>query len=307
MAKSFQTPLTRTARLLDLVPYLASHQGIELKKLADGFGVSQSQMVADLTTLWMCGLPGYTPLELMELSFDSGFVTIHNAETLSHPRTLSDEESIALLLGLDLLIRSLPHDRADLTNIASRLVEKLSARSNLPAKLTAAPSVPESVRSLIESAIAKKQPVEITYHSSYSDSITTRIVHPLEHRSAGGFEYLWGICESARGFRSFRLDRIQLAKLSDKGNPLIAGTNELDEARISYTIRAHSRFREVMERFSLDKDCLDRDVEISSFSTEWIRRCVLASSGSVELLEPLEIRRDVARAARLLLDRYKAH
>ena len=69
--------------------------------MAKEFDVSQSQMVADLTTLWMCGLPGYTPLELMDLSFESGFVTIHNAETLAHPRTLSDEESIALLLGLD--------------------------------------------------------------------------------------------------------------------------------------------------------------------------------------------------------------
>ena len=111
MPKPEQSPLSRTARLLDLVPFLASHQGIELLTLAKEFDVSQGQMVADLTTLWMCGLPGYTPLELMELSFDSGFVTIHNAETLAHPRSLSEEESIALLLGLDLVIESLPNDR----------------------------------------------------------------------------------------------------------------------------------------------------------------------------------------------------
>lgn len=307
MVKASQTPLSRTARLLDLVPYLTSHQGIELKKLADGFGVSQAQMVADLTTLWMCGLPGYTPLELMELSFDSGLVTIHNAETLSHPRTLSDEESIALLLGLDLLIRSLPQDRTDLKNLAAQLVEKLAARSNLPAKLTAVPAVSESVRSLVESAIAKKQSVEITYHSSYSDSITTRIVHPLELRSADGFEYLWGICERARGFRSFRLDRIQVAMLSTAKNQLAEGIAGSDEAKISYTIRAHSRLREVMERFSLNKDVLAKDVEISSFSGEWIRRCVLASAGSVELLEPAEIRHDVGRTARLMLDLYQVH
>lgn len=307
MVRSPQTPLGRTARLLDLVPYLTSHQGVELKKLADGFGVSQSQMVADLTTLWMCGLPGYTPLELMELSFDSGFVTIHNAETLSRPRTLSDEESIALLLGLDLLIQSLPTDRADLKDLALALVEKLSARSNLPAKLTAAPAVPEGVRFLIESAIAKNQSIEITYHSSYSDSITVRIVHPLEFRGTGGFEYVWGVCESARGFRTFRLDRIQSAKLSTKKTPFLVGVERSDETQITYTLRAHSRLREVMERFSLSKNRLAKDVQISSFSTEWIRRCVLASAGSVEVLAPPEIRRDVARAAGLILERYKTH
>ena len=77
MHNSIQTPLSRTARLLDLVPYVASHQGIEIETLAQNFNVTQAQMISDLTTLWMCGLPGYTHLELMDLSFDSGFVTGH--------------------------------------------------------------------------------------------------------------------------------------------------------------------------------------------------------------------------------------
>ena len=76
MAKSFSAPLERTARLLDLVPYINSHQGIALKDLAAVFDVSNAQMINDLTTLWMCGLPGYTPLELMELDFESGYVNI---------------------------------------------------------------------------------------------------------------------------------------------------------------------------------------------------------------------------------------
>ena len=58
MSKEISAPLARTARLLDLVPYLNTHQGIALKDLAQHFDVSTSQMSADLTTLWMCGLPG---------------------------------------------------------------------------------------------------------------------------------------------------------------------------------------------------------------------------------------------------------
>jgi len=88
MVKDLSAPLLRTARLLDLVPYLHANQGISLDELAEDFGVSTSQIQSDLTTLWMCGLPGYTPLELMDLEFDSGFVTIRNAKTLSRPRTL---------------------------------------------------------------------------------------------------------------------------------------------------------------------------------------------------------------------------
>ena len=305
MPKAAQTPLIRTARLLDLVPYLVSHPGIELKKLAEGFNVSTSQMIADLTTLWMCGLPGYTPLELMDLSFESGFVNIHNAETLSHPRTLSCEESIALLLGLDLVMGSLPPDRIDLKELALGLIRKLSDRSNLPAKLTATSSVPGTLRSLIESAISKKQSVEIVYHSSYSDLVTTRVVHPIELNSENGIEYLKGLCSSARGLRTFRLDRVQSAQLSEKANALTAGRDRSDEGRISYTIRAHSRLREVMERFSLTKELIVNDIEIASFSIEWITRSVLASSGSVELTGPPEIRQGIAQSAVRILNRYK--
>ena len=96
MVRKISAPLERTARLLDLVPYISSHQGISLIELAKTFKVDQGQMTNDLTTLWMCGLPGYTPLELMDLDFESGFVTIHNAETLAKPRSISFDEGVPL-------------------------------------------------------------------------------------------------------------------------------------------------------------------------------------------------------------------
>jgi len=57
MVKKLSAPLERTARLLDLVPYISSHQGSSLKDLATDFKVDQGQMTSALTTLWMCGLP----------------------------------------------------------------------------------------------------------------------------------------------------------------------------------------------------------------------------------------------------------
>ncbi|MEY4283276.1 MAG: hypothetical protein RL467_832 [Actinomycetota bacterium] len=304
MPKPEQSPLSRTARLLDLVPFLASHQGIELLTLAKEFDVSQGQMVADLTTLWMCGLPGYTPLELMELSFDSGFVTIHNAETLAHPRSLSEEESIALLLGLDLVIESLPNDRQDLKKIALDLVARLSARSSIPAKLTAIPLIPGTVRSIIEKAVSQKNAIEIVYHSFYSDTIKTRSVVPIELRVENGSEYLWGVCQSASALRSFRLDRIQSAVLTTVKK--IPQTALEENQEISYTISALSREREVMERFGLDPDALADTIESTSFSREWIRRSVMASAGSAELITPADIRSDLQRMAQSMLDRYSS-
>ena len=305
MNKTAQTPLAHTARLLDLVPYLSSHQGIELSVLAQYFGVSQGQMIADLTSLWMCGLPGYTHLELMDLSFESGFVTIHNADTLSNPRSLSDEETIALLLGLDLVIKSLPDDRGDLKERAVTLVEKLSKPGSVPAILSASPTVEGSIRAVIDTALLRDGAVTIKYHSFYSDVVSSRIVIPIEIRQEGGFEYLWGMCQSAHALRIFRLDRIQSIEITARPHLSLVNSSSKIQAPTSYTIRAHSRAREVMERFSLDRDAMLHDAFITSYSLEWIRRSVLASSGSVELVSPTNIRVDIVTAAKAMLDCYK--
>ena len=52
-------PLTRTARLLDIVPFILSHQGIAVSELAKEFGVTENEIAADLELVFMCGLPQF--------------------------------------------------------------------------------------------------------------------------------------------------------------------------------------------------------------------------------------------------------
>ena len=169
MAKKFSAPLERTARLLDLVPYISSHQGISLKELAAVFKVDQAQMTSDLTTLWMCGLPGYTPLELMDLEFESGFVTIHNAQTLSKPRSISFDEGVALVLGLDLMRSAISPERSDLLDRIDSLSKRLAVLINLPTALSATSQVNQDVSAAISDALKSRMGLQITYHSLYRD------------------------------------------------------------------------------------------------------------------------------------------
>ena len=161
------------------------------------------------------------------------------------------------------------------------------------------------MRAVIEDALRKKSAVEICYHSSYSDNISTRIVVPIELRQENGYEYLWGVCQSARALRSFRLDRIQSLSLSQTTHLPPIPLNSHEASETSYTLRTHSRARQVMERFSLDKEGLEHDVHVTSFSKEWIRRSVLASSASVEVVEPASIRAEICVFAQSILDIYK--
>lgn len=303
MTKNPQTPLSRTSRLLDLVPYLSAHQGIELKILADVFDVSPNQMVADLTTLWMCGLPGYTPLELMDLSFDSGYVTIHNAQTLSQPRNLTIEESIALLLGLDLVMQSLPDDRKDLKSMATALISKLSLRANLPSPLRAAPDNDQHIKSTILLAISSKKLLKITYHSLYSDEITTRDIQPVEIRTENLHDYVWAYCEKAQAFRSFRTDRILHCEQAH-GSATVTGTTEDKVSTIPYSLKLRINQRDAMERFNLGKTQMSSEVTSHAYSQEWLIRSVMASAGSSELTEPADIRAEIAASAAQILQKY---
>jgi proteasome accessory factor C len=304
MAKAPQTPLSRAARLLDLVPYLNSHQGIGLESLAKEFNVTQTQIIADLTTLWMCGLPGYTPLELMDLSFDSGFVTINNADTLARPRSLTDEECIALILGLDLIVNSLPEDREDLRAQALELIKKLMQRSSVSSQLRAIQSIPGSLRATIQNEIKSKTGLKISYHSSYSDTVSTREVLPIELYENEGSEYLRGICQNAHAIRNFRVDRIQAATQIALAHT--DGLNAFDtpSARTTYLLKASSRSRTVMERFSIPKEDFNEEFQTMSYSAEWIRRTVMSCSGDAELMSPEKNRSDIARVAQSLLNLY---
>lgn len=304
MGKKFSAPLERTARLLDLVPYISSHQGISVKELASVFDVSQPQMINDLTTLWMCGLPGYTPLELMDLDFDSGFVTISNAPTLSKPRTITFDEGVALVLGLDLLKSSISTDREDLMESIEALSKHLTLLINLPSALSATATVNLNISTSISDAINKRTGLSIQYHSMYRDEVTVRSILPFEIIGNDGYSYLSAYCFTAKDFRQFRIDRIQSAE------PTAVGNQEIESKRyesvITSTIKVLLPSRDLAERFNQSHLSAGSEFRYESYSQQWMERSILASGSGAELISPQEIRRSIAETAQSMLDRYKA-
>ena len=303
MSKSVSAPLLRTARLLDLVPFLNTHQGIALKELAQHFDVSQAQMSADLTTLWMCGLPGYTPLELMDLEFESGFVSIRNAPTLSKPRAITFQEGVALLLGLDLIASSLPADRQDLLSATVSLQERLTKILGVPIKLSVATSTSGAVSTAIAQALQINGGLAIRYHSMYKDLITERTVIPVDTYQTETNHYMRAYCLSALDYREFRVDRIEQATPIE-----VTAAHDLvnrNSQKISFALSIVQVSRDVAERFGVPNIKIGTSVELSSYSKQWIERSVMASGGATHLKTPLDIRAEVARKARLMLNRYK--
>lgn len=305
--------LERTERLLNLVPYLATHQGIPIEELAQEFSISTAQLTEDLTTLWMCGLPGYTALELMDLSFDTGFVSISNAETLARPRVLNRDEVLALILGLESLKEDASPNHIQLGETIAQLVTKLIGflDASVDQRVQAGTSAHSAERGVIEKAIASRGAVEISYHSISRDEVAKRIIHPLEFSTLKENDYVLAFCESTRSYRTFRLDRIVDAlpiavpsQIAPQMNPANAGE------KFPLAVNIGSRYRDVVERFNLDLPALGspspHSLQVESFSADWAIREIMSFGGEVSLESPQELRKSLQARAKQALNAYQS-
>lgn len=302
MAKQ-ESGLARTARLLDLVPYLTTHQGIAISELAQTFNTTVKEITDDLNTLWMCGLPGYTPLELIDLEFESGFVSIRNAETLAAPRALDRAEALAIYLGLDLLSAELSSSNQSLVAEITNLQEQLRSQLISAPQVQIEASLKSGFRALILRAIRRRGWLEITYHSAANDQVSKRKVAPYELSESGSHEYLQGYCENAKAIRNFRADRIvEVVEIADQVWP---GSQVITkEVAITYQVKIHASSRQVFEVLPQLR-LGESTTRIQGFSALWISRAILSLGGKVEAVEPSEVRAAVLHRARATLENYQ--
>ncbi len=295
----------QVSRLLDLVPYLTLNQGVALEKIASDFNTTKSAVLDDLNTLWMCGLPGYTPLELIDLSFETGYVSIRNADVLSSPRKLSDSETAALILGLSIIRGSLPSS-SEHALLIDDLVQKLSVKTRVVAPKNISVNVLPEVRDIIFSSVKTGESVKISYHSISRDEVSSRNITPLRVFNEGNTEHVYSFCESSEDFRVFRLDRISQAE-STGTKRVLPLPESVPESIAELRLKVHSNLREISETFNLrDHTELKPEDEVVSnvFSTEWAIRTICSLLGTAEVLEPLDIRELVLSRAQKALNQY---
>jgi proteasome accessory factor C len=303
MAKTQSTPVEKAARLFDLVPYISTHQGIALSDLANEFNLTESELLSDLNTLWMCGLPGYTPLELIDLEFESGYVTIRNAEVLQRVRLLTKQELVIILLGLDILSSSIDQSRQDLSLAILRLSEKIK---DIVGNVAAASAIVDSThRAAIMQAISARVDLSINYYSTIRDEITDRQITPLELSLDHGFEVLNAYCHNAKGFRTFRLDNMKTVAISQSSVNI---PEEIEISDYQWSLRINARFRTSSERFRITYKAREsnepEEIVVSSFSQDWLLRNAVSTLGSVEVLQPLTARALIAQKCQSALELY---
>ena len=297
----------RAIRLLDLVPYIVAHPGISITELAKEFSITRDEVLKDLNLLFLCGLPGYTPLELIDISFDEESVVIRDPQNLAAPRNLNESEALIARIALAALEESTPRTATAYPQIVA-LREKIAKAfsSSIPASaITFTLDKERATLEAIEGAIKQELDLEITYNNVTKDSSSRRSITPISIIAEDKRTLVSAYCHSARALRTFNL--AQVSEVSTKERITRADLERLEDSRGSSAeviIKSEdSSF--LSENASSLKELSKSCYQIDIFQPEWIVRSVLAGADSIELAKPLELRAEIAERANRALLAYK--
>ncbi|POH73334.1 helix-turn-helix transcriptional regulator [Arthrobacter glacialis] len=208
----------RLIRLLSMVPYLVANPGVEEAEVLAEFNITAKEWEKDRDTLTVSGLPGYLHGDLMDVTTEAGHVFIRDAETLSNPLRLTQEEACSVLVGLQALTALPGTEQAHTLNAAITSLRAVAGEDAWLAnavglQLITGPEV-ETI-AVLQDAIINKRACTMTYLVRARDELGERRVEPIRLFSLDSLWYLRAWCHKAGELRSFRVDAIK--ELADAG------------------------------------------------------------------------------------------
>lgn len=310
--------LERVPRLLALVPYLQAHDGISAAEVAADFGVTEEQLRRDLQLLWMCGLPGHGPGDLIDLSFEGDTVSVIFDAGMSRPLRLTSEEAFALIIGLRTLAETPGLTDRDAVEGALAKVEAAAGGPIDAAAVSVRLDYEERLVPVLHQALERGRALSIRYYTATRDETTDRVVDPLRVFETDGRHYLEAWCRSAEGMRIFRVDRMeQIEVLAEPAAPpATARLRDLSEGvytpapeHLLAVLRIAPAYAWVADYYPSEEiPQADgwRQLSLRVADPAWVKSLVLGSAGQVEVLAPGWLRESVRAEAAAALARYPA-
>jgi proteasome accessory factor C len=210
----------RLARILAIVPWIAAAEGPHIAEVCERFGMSETELLADLDLLLFCGVYPFTPDTLIEVDVIDDRVWLRFADYFRRPLRLTPPEGLALLSagGALLAVPGADDPSAALAGALGKLEEALGVSRDEALDVTLGPVTPE-VLDAVRRATDQGRKLEIDYYSFGRDGRSRRTVQPWKVFNRSGQWYLSAWCESADDERLFRIDRIRAAEVLDEASP----------------------------------------------------------------------------------------
>lgn len=300
----------RLTRILSMLPWVIAHRGATVEEVCTRFGYTEHELIDDLNLVFVCGLPGYGPGDLMVAYVEDDEVVVDMAEYFSRPLRLTPVEAIGLLASGLALISSNQAPPA-----LERAVEKLSAALDLDEEEIAVDLGAEPrLVGLLRSAAQGGRVVRIIYTSLGKGETRLRDIEPWSVFSTLGNWYVSAFCRTTGGERIFRVDRIREAEVTDASfippeappPPEVRYTPSEDDVRT--TIRLSSQARWMADYYPVDVISEGEDEMVVVFSSSdplVAARLLLRLGKDAQLVEGVETAEALADLRARILRRYR--
>ena len=299
------TAALRALRSMDLIPYVLENPGVSIAELSAKFSVTQAQIESDLQLVFMCGLPGYTPYELIDVAFEDGVVSVIDPQVLDKPRKFSSNEIVVIALGLKILI--------DINQTNSTALSKLKQLSEKIAKLGSNKSILMAgdvstfpFFEIISKSISEQRILDLQYHSLTKDEITQRKVLPEKLYFLNGSLYLAALDIDIDSDRVFKVDLIKECKVGEQ-----VAAKKVLESSIETTVilDVQKQNRNFIERNSSIITAIQENgdstrVHLQVSNLDWIKLTVLSNAPGITVVSPELLATAVKQSARDLLALY---
>ena len=306
---------TRTARrlnrLLAALPWIIANPGASVAEVVERFDYDRDQLAKDLATVFVSGLPGYGPGDLMVAYIDEDEVIVEMADYFARPLRLTPVEALGLLAAGRALQSSGQGSPA-----LERAIDKLQAAVLPDATDAVAVELPEPpLVSELRSAVEDGLVTHIEHASVATGAVTSRDIEPWAVFSTLGNWYVSAWCRLADAERVFRIDRIRTAAPTgenfepnlDPPLPEIRYTPNEDDAHV--TIRLAEDAWWVAEHYPVDVvDHGDgsKTIKMSVSDPAVAARLLLRLGDSADLVEGQEAQEALTDLRERILARYKA-
>ncbi|MGH9167654.1 MAG: helix-turn-helix transcriptional regulator [Acidimicrobiia bacterium] len=300
----------RLTRILSMLPWVIANPGTSVDEVCSRFGYTRRELLSDLDLVFVCGLPGYGPGDLMVAYVEEDEVVVDMAEYFSRPVRLTPAEALALLASGMALCASgqgTPVLEAAVNKLSRALVPE--AGDSLVVELAEEPGIVGALRR----AARDGRVVELTYTSLGKGETSVRRVEPWSVFSTLGNWYLSAYCRSAHGERVFRLDRVRASEPTEERfeppeeppSPQVRYTPGEEDVRS--VIRLGQRARWVAEYYPVEVLESGEDgmlVRFSSGDAGVAARLLLRLGGDARLVEGAEVAAALDELRGHILSRY---
>ncbi len=294
----------RALRAMDLIPYIVENPGVSTSELAQKFSVTVKQIEEDLSLIFMCGLPGYTPYDLIDLVFEDGIVSVIDPQVLTKPRNFSKAEHVAIVLGLEIL-KNLAGDKPDYQLKISQVLSKLNKSvPNIEVLLKNEQSF--QYFQVINQAIKLNRSLQIVYNSESKDEQKIRSVIPVRMFLQNAQVYLVAHDPDSGIEKVFKLSNLTSCEL---GDIVKISSSIVHEESFKVEILVDDKHRMFIERNSSiiveQRQIVGATkATIKVQSMDWIKRAIVSNAPGIQVISPPDLASWVKETASKMISLY---